>query len=282
MHVCPPPFKYYARANRMHRVDPRGLQQGTTLKCPRFRITPEFLHIWNPQKEFQQPSSQFCLRFLISRRLPQRLRLRNFSIQPAQNIFHHRSLPRPHRILPMLRPITRSAFSFRLEDLHSSNTDLRKHRRFLLRRAQSQHRFRQQQLFSSAVIHKKHSVPRWQFRLRRSRRIRNRPPLRLAHIPHRKRVFQQPRKLLHLFGRQFLPCRFFRRRIQHPRRHRRPRRRKFRIVPQRQQGISLPRLCSRHPAPDHIEQSPRRHLRRLQRSLCARRVYPSCKQQRRN
>src|SRR6267143_255800 len=182
----------------------------------------------------------------------------------------------------MLGPKSRSGLAFRLTYLHSSDVHLRQLWRLFFLQPQKQNRFRQHHLLASAVIHKKHSVPRRSSWLFRNGPIREFSSYRLAHIPKRERIFQQPGEFLHLLRREFRLRRVVRRRIQHPRRQRRPHRCKSRIIPQRQQRGGVSRFRARHTLPNHVDQRARRHLRRLQRSLRARRVRRGQAEQRRN
>src|SRR6266478_7884568 len=102
----------------------------------------------------------------------------------------------------MLGPKSRSGLAFRLKYLHSSDVHLRKLWRLFFLHPQKQNRFRQHHLRASAVIHKKHSVPRRSSWLFRNGPIREFSSYRLAHIPKRERIFQQPGEFLHLLRRE--------------------------------------------------------------------------------
>ena len=270
-------------ADRVHRVQPRRVQQRPHLEHSRFRIIRKIFQVGNPQKKFQQAAAQIRLRFLVRRRLRQRRPARShFAVQPAQQIFHHKFFASAHRILSMLRPVRRAALAFHFEDLHACDCHLRQSRRFLLFRAHPQDRFRQQHFFPRAVIHKKHAVPRRRLRVCHRSSGRKISPRRLAPISQREGIFQQPCKLLHLLRCQFWLRRFFVRRAEHACRHRRTHRRKIRVVPQRQQRVRLSNLRRRNAAPDHVEHRARRHLRRLQRSLRARHVRHAHRRERGN
>ena len=173
----------------------------------------------------------------------------------------------------MLGPIADAAFAFSLENLRASDGNLREAGRLPFLRAQAKNCFRKQNFFPGAIIHKEHPVP-CRFQIQRAAGIRSGSSCRLAHIADGERIFQKRRILLNLVGNQFFFWRFFRRGGHQIRSHRRTHGGKIRIVPEGEEGVGLSNVRGRNPVPDQIERRARGHLRRLERSLRARRVRP--------